>query len=370
MATLSDIGHTRWGQQALDFWRWWTAELAGMAPASLIERLQPGSGRLLIDIGDQAVTFGHWRHGRWRRLNAFARAGTADAELSRAAQDYLREFGLAPGETVLRLPAGQALRKQLDMPAAAEPSLRSILTHQIDRQTPFKAEQVYFDCRVRARDPQNNQIRVEWVLMPRAAVDGALALARRWGIDPAAVDIVAEQAAEVTGVNLRPQAAAPKSSPVRRQAGLALAALAAALLVAALALPFHLRGVQLEKLRAQTAQFKVEADAAIALRREIERVSEDSRFLGNKKKQAPSMLRTLNELTQILPDGSWLIELFASDAEVRITGFTQSASGLIKQIEESPLFHKAVFRSPVTASPKGESERFNLAFEYETEERK
>jgi hypothetical protein len=126
----------------------------------------------------------------------------------------------------------------------------------------------------------------------------------------------------------------------------------------------------LEKLRAQTAQFKVEADAAIALRREIERVSEDSRFLGNKKKQAPSMLRTLNELTQILPDGSWLIELFASDAEVRITGFTQSASGLIKQIEESPLFHKAVFRSPVTASPKGESERFNLAFEYETEERK
>ena len=370
MAMLSEIGQTRWGQQAQEFWRWWTAELIGMAPTSLIERLQPGSSRLLIDISEPSVTFGHWRHGRWRRLNVFARGGASDAELGRAAADYMREFNLSPGEVVLRLPAAQALRKHLDMPVAAEPSLRSILTHQVDRQTPFKAEQVYFDCRVRARDPQNNQIRVEWVLMPRAAVDGALALARRWGVDPMAVDIVAQDAGEVAGINLRPLAAARESSPLRRQAGYGLAALAAALLVAALALPFQLRGVQLENLRLQTAQLKVEADAAINLRKEIERVSEDSRFLGNKKKQAPSMLKTLNEVTRVLPDGSWLIELFASDAEVRITGFAQSASSLIAQIEESPLFQKTVFRSPVTQSPRGETERFNLAFEFESEERK
>jgi general secretion pathway protein L len=370
MAMLSELGQTRWGRQAQDFWRWWTAELIGMAPTSLIERLQTGSGRLLIDIGEQTVTFGHWRHGRWRRLNAFARGAATDAEMSRAAADYMREFGIAPGEAVVRLPAAQALRKQLDMPMAAEASLRSILTHQVDRQTPFKAEQVYFDCRVRARDPQNNQIRVEWVLMARPAVDGALALAKRWGVDPAAVDIVGQDAGEVAGINLRPQVAAREQSPLRRQAGYGLAGLAAALLVTALALPFHLRGVQMEKLRVQMAQLKVEADAATNLRKEIERVSEDSRFLGNKKKQAPSMLRTMNELTRVLPDGSWLIELFASDAEVRITGFAQSASSLIAQIEESPLFQKTVFRSPVTQSPRGETERFNLAFEFESEERK
>ncbi len=370
MAMLSDLAQTRWGRQAQDFWRWWTAELIGMAPTSLIERLQPGRGRLLIDVAEQTVTFGYWRHGRWRRLNAFPRGATADAVLSHAVAEYLREFNLGSGDAVLRLPDAQALRKHLDMPVAAEPSLRSILTHQIDRQTPFKAEQVYFDCRVRARDPQNNQIRVEWVLMARAAVDGALALARRWGVDPAAVDIVGPDAAEIAGINLRPRVETRALSPLRRQAGYALAAVAAALMVTALAAPFHQRGVQLEKLRAQAGQFKVEADAASSLRKEIERVAEDSRFLGNKKKQAPSMLKTLNELSRVLPDGVWLIELFASEAEVRITGFAQSASSLIALIEESPVFQKTVFRSPVTQSPRGESERFNLAFEFEAEERK
>ncbi|WP_146906984.1 hypothetical protein [Arenimonas daejeonensis] len=44
----------------------------------------------------------------------------------------------------LLLPASQVLRRTLSLPAAAEPRLREVLAFELDRQTPFSADQVSY----------------------------------------------------------------------------------------------------------------------------------------------------------------------------------------------------------------------------------
>jgi general secretion pathway protein L len=344
-----------------DAGKWWLGELTSLLPPAAAKLLVSAGRRLVIDLRDNAVVLGEWREGSWRELGRFERAGIDPAAVRAKAAGLTAD--LADADAVVRLPAGQALRKTLELPAAAEPDLRAILAYQIDRQTPFRPEQVYFDYIVRGRDAAGQKIRVEWVLIPRAVVDGALALARAWGIQPHAVDVAGADGADFTGLNLAPAEARPRPARTRRLAALGLAGAAAALLAAAIVLPIYLRGAALEETRQRVDGLKAGAESALALRREIDRLRSESEFLATKKKQVPSALAALAQLTKIVPDDAWLSEFHLAENEVRISGTAASASGLITAIEQSGVFRKASFRSPVTKAATGDTERFNLSFE-------
>ena len=53
---------------------------------------------------------------------------------------------------VVALPPSQVLRKTLVLPAAVEENLRQALAYDLDRHTPFQAEELYFDAVVVGRD--------------------------------------------------------------------------------------------------------------------------------------------------------------------------------------------------------------------------
>ena len=55
------------------------------------------------------------------------------------------------GEVILCLPADKVLTRTLTLPLATEENLREVLAFQMDRQTPFTVEQVYYDYGVVAR---------------------------------------------------------------------------------------------------------------------------------------------------------------------------------------------------------------------------
>jgi hypothetical protein len=46
----------------------------------------------------------------------------------------------------------KVLRQIITLPLAAEENLQQTLRFEIDRYTPFRADQVYFDYRIKARD--------------------------------------------------------------------------------------------------------------------------------------------------------------------------------------------------------------------------
>ena len=82
---------------------------------------------------------------------------------------------------VVALPLRQVLRKELVLPAAVEQNLRQTLAYDLDRHTPFRPDQVYFDAVVSGRDATKKTIRVDWTAALKTVVDGARRQAEAWG---------------------------------------------------------------------------------------------------------------------------------------------------------------------------------------------
>ena len=81
------------------------------------------------------------------------------------------------------------LRKALDLPLAAEDDLDQLLRFEMDRLTPFRAEDVVFAQRVLERDPERQRMTVELQVAPRAVVEQALAMAAACKVRPTRVEL-------------------------------------------------------------------------------------------------------------------------------------------------------------------------------------
>jgi len=88
---------------------------------------------------------------------------------------------------VFTLPSRGALRRSLTLPAAAADNLHQILGFEMDRQTPFRAEQVYYDARVVRTDPATRTLAIDLLVVPRPTLDTELA---RFGERLPALDAV------------------------------------------------------------------------------------------------------------------------------------------------------------------------------------
>src|SRR4029077_4576159 len=95
--------------------------------------------------------------------------------------------GIAAPKVVIALGARQGLRRELAFPAAVEENLAQALAYDLDRHTPFRPEQVYFDAVVIGRDPVRKMLRVDWAAALKTVVDGACRQIEDWGAVPVAV---------------------------------------------------------------------------------------------------------------------------------------------------------------------------------------
>jgi general secretion pathway protein L len=195
------------------------------------------------------------RNGKAGWLAAFGCCGT-----KAAFQPELNKIAGQKDGIVLVLQPEQVLRKKLSLPLAAEENLRQVIAFEMDRLTPFKVEQVYFDCRRARRD---KQLEVSLVVVPRATIDEPLRQLAVWGAQVAAV-LVADEAADGITWNLLPEGQRQKG----RNTGLlrlniALASGAMVLLSVVLALPVWQKREALQALHPlldKTHQQAVEAE--------------------------------------------------------------------------------------------------------------
>lgn len=287
-------------------------------------------------------------------------AGTAEAEQRAMLQELLGRA--KPKHLALLLPRSRGLRKLLSLPAAAEENLHQVLSFEMDRQTPFSAEDVYFDYAVRARRKETGRIDVELVLLPRATVDEAIALCRRLGLTPEVVGIAWDQRQDPNAFNLLPKAHGAEGKRRGRRLAFLLGMVAIGLLAAAVYVPLDRQRQLADELAAEMAAAKEEAEAARGLRAQIDQAIEQGRLIVLKKMENSAVVHVLDEITRLLNDDTWLIRMRIYADEVEIFGYSKSASMLIGAIEQSPLFADVQFRAPVTRDPRVDAERFHIAF--------
>ncbi len=339
------------------FARWWVAELKGMLPASVRERLQHAQRKVVARIeGDELELF--WQEGdNLQQLDVFSLEQDAEV-LRRQIQDLLARHELEEAPRVLVMAEAGVLRKILTLPLAAEANLRQALAFEMDRHTPFSADQVHFDYRIIDRDRERGQLQLELVVSPAAPLDEQVEQVSKQGLAPSAVDVALD--GKPAELNLLPPERRRRTINRQTRLNLLLGAVVLLLLALVMAQSLWLREAQIEALELAIEEVRVEARRVQNIRTQIEDASEAAGFMFARRAETPSTVRVLAEVTRILPDDTYLDRLRVWDGNVQLQGKSDNAQRLIEMVNESPLLAEAGFRGSTRLDGATQKEVFDL----------
>ena len=273
-------------------------------------------------------------------------------------------------KVVIALPPKQVMRKTLVLPAAVEENLLQALSYDLDRHTPFRPEQVYFDAVVIDRKAASKTIGVDWVAALKTAVDGARRQIEDWGGVAVAVvpGPLSTRVTRATRLNLIPHEARPQSMLWRRWQLWAPAAVLVVGVLAVLLVPLLQKREYAIALNKQTETAREQAEASDALRTQLERQQGDYNYALTKKYAYPGAVQIIDDITKLLPDDTWITQLELRSAlrgkdnvrELTLRGESANAGALISTLEESKLVEQAALQSPTTKLQPGPGEVFVL----------
>lgn len=350
------------------FLRWWGRELAALVPPVLRPKNRPSPSMLWVGMEQGALVL--WRlAGQKRSEIGRVNLAAGDAPAHKIAFDAL--LNKAGARLVgICLPATQVLRKQVILPLAAAENLTQVLGFELGRQTPYTADQAYYDQRLLREDRSDNRLHVLLGVAPKTVIDEILSTLTAWGVTPQAV-VVSDELESTGGcLNLLPARLRPKPGYARYKLYGAMAGVTLVLLAVLLAAPLWKKREVVIALQPVLAQAQRQADAVDALKQEQERLLAEYNFPTEHKLTTPAKVALLEEVTRILPDNTWLQQLEIHGADISMQGNTGSSASLIGLFEQSTLLENANFKSPLVKVQVGRAqadqeqageERFQLA---------
>lgn len=333
-------------------WSWWTGELMAWMPESLRQAIERRNRRLLIEfMGSELIIL----EGSADRVQVLMRVP------AESASESLADVSRGARDSALIVPSDKILSKTLTLPLAAEENLREVLGFEMDRHTPFSADQVYYDFTITGRSVERKELSLVLFFAPRKIVDGLVELASRHGIPPTAATSREAVTKQFTDVNLLPATMRTVRPKAVNRLNFALSCLAVLLLVSTLVVPIAQKQYLIGKLASQLEEQETAAGEAIRLQREVEKLAEGSELLLQKKQSNLLVLQVIDEMSRIIPDDTWIDRLDITGDEVLLQGQSSSSAALIALIESSPVLHNVRFRAPVTQVVQTGSERFQLS---------
>lgn len=341
------------------FWRWWSGELLSFLPPRWREALAVEQACLLLSAADDGMRLELERAGQ--RKSVLQLEGGNEAWSQRFQTEVDENLRALP--VVLGLPSARVLRRTVALPVAALENLDAVLGFELDRQTPFKPEQVYFDSRVLRQDPGAKQAQVELLVVPRPVLEESVAALGGLSGRIAAVDVL-DARSQRLGVNLLPverRARQPRTQPLI-QAGLAAASVV--LVFFGLAQIVQNRQAAVAEMEELVQAQRERAREVGALRAQLEESAAAANFLAVQKQTQASMVLLLNELTQRLPDDTFLTRLSVSGNQVSLSGYSSQALKLVAELQESVVLKDAALSGGVQPEVRVARDMFTINASY------
>jgi general secretion pathway protein L len=332
----------------------WLDALVACLPGRLRRLLARRDQRLVVVPAGATAQVFRMRAGEREAM------GELDPQVLGSLQAILAGVRGRQRRTVVELPAGQVLTRSVSFPSQVRDNLPRVVGYEIDRLTPFQVDQVYFDFRIRDVPARADKISVELALCRRDQARDWLQRLRDAG---APAELLTWDGAW-SKANLL-----PAQERANRGAGLfsptkLLLLLLLMLAAAALATPVW----QMQQLRNEresaVAELKSRAEKVHEMRTALERAREGSVAVLQRKWEQPRMIDLLRELTERLPDDTWVQNLDYREGEVQVRGESAQATGLISLLDQAPGFGDVTFRSPVVPVAGTGRERFHISFRY------
>ncbi len=340
-----------------DFFSWWFAQLADLVPprwralASAREDafVVAPIGRLAEGADMVNVTLR--RRGSETPVGRFALTPSGLAELPRASGT----------PWVLRLAEADVLAKTVTLPLAAERHLRDALGFEMDQETPFTAEEIFWNHSIARRDRQSGRLSVRLLLVPRASLGGLLRALDNVGIAPKRAEIADGQDRDCY---LPLDGNGGSLSGATHRAVRWTAALCCLLLgLGAVATPFIQQAMALSSIDRQIAAARATADEAEHLRRDITQLTGTIDLVQSERDKAGQPLAILATLTRILPDDTYLTEFTQQQRKITLSGRSAGAARLIGALSAGEALRNVAFAAPVTRLEAIKAEVFTITAE-------
>lgn len=343
-------------RRGVDFLAWWFEGLLLALPERWRARLRPVPDTVTVEAQDGRLVF-RLHDGAGRRLRE-ERAIAARDEAGQAGINHWLENHENEVDLILLMPPDRQLDKPLTYPIASEKDLRAVLGHDMDRQTPFTDNQVYFDYTVTGKDRRGGKIHVHLHLVLRKTLHDLLEtlsfLIRKPGAATTGLD------GRSAGIDFMPESERQVNGIIDRRFKLT-ALLSIILLVVALYLPLLRYGALTEQLENEVGENRIQAMQAQSLIDRKQAILARANFLTSQERYNISFIRVLHELTRCLPDDTWITQFAINEGKIQLRGEALAAASVVRLIEQSDYFEKAEFRSPVIKSAGGQKERFHVA---------
>lgn len=273
----------------------------------------------------------------------------------------------------LMLDPALVLEKTATYPAAVEENLGEVVLNDLDRQTPFRAEQIYLAHRVADRHEGADgvaRIDVTLSMVLKAAIAPVLQKIRDAGGTVYSIRIKGDQR-HIEFLPAEERRARRLTRLQKINIGLAVALLL--LLLAVIVVPILQRRAEVRELAPQVGKAQTEAEVTRKIETEYQRLMQEYQLAQARKYQGHQVLAIVEEMTRLSPDTTWLqsLEMKAPPGgkspkgtrELIITGEAASASKMIELLEQSPLLQNTTQRAQTTRGAQPNTERFQIATE-------
>ncbi len=338
------------------FARWWGAELRALLPRRWQAALARGpQWRLLQPQGEDWLVLAPGAAAPLARIDA----GLSPAQQQAALREACEGIDAADLRIALCLPGREVLRRPLTLPLAAAANLRQVVAYEMDRQTPFSADQVAFDVLEDAPSPGATQLGVTLVAAPRQRLEPLLQRLGEAGIEIDAVDALADGGR--LGANLLPEADRRRRVHPRRRLNLVLGALLVVLVLLGMLQWLHNRQAVIDRMQDRVDAMHVQARAVMRLRQQLQASAGAASFLARQRAQSPTVLDVLQDLSKRLPQDTWLERFtLGSDGSVGMQGQSPQAARLVDLLKQSPYLSEPGFQGVIRTDPRTHKERFYL----------
>ena len=109
-----------------------------------------------------------------------------ERSLRQAIVSLLPHFNAGRDAVYLCIPQDQVMIQQIFLPLAAQDTIEQVLQYEIERQLPFRRDEIYYDYLASGKKGEKLSLYV--VAVQKKIVDGLVSLLESFGIKPAGVE--------------------------------------------------------------------------------------------------------------------------------------------------------------------------------------
>lgn len=337
-------------QEWQQFLSWWKQHLWECVPASLRDKYTRSRRPAMLAVAD----------------DRFWAAGADLGDARPFAHSAMAQSG--GGEVALVVGEQNGFRRQIEFPLAVEAKLGQVLGYELDRLTPLKASELYYDFRIVRRNTDSNTCAVELVATPRMRVDPMIEAVKQKGLTVSRILLSAQDVDSSLDLQARAAAVEEGAGDTSRWINWALGGVCVLLLAAIIAFPlWQMRQYVIELLPVE-ANAKAEAETASVLQRQLEKQVGEYNLPLTRKHSTPLVVQVLDDLSKRLPEDTWAQTVDIKTVpnqktkEVSVQGETGSGGKILQIVQESPLLKDPTFKAAMTRVAPN-AERFHIVGE-------